>query len=134
MNENDIRHYASLMQELELSALEIREDGISVRLERDKLAAAAPAEAVIVPPAQKSEEGEIVKCPMIGVFYQASAENAEPYVKIGDKVKPGDTLCIIESMKLMNEIKAECAGRILEIYAKNGELVDYGAKLFRIGE
>ena len=74
--------------------------------------------------------GEIIKSPMVGVFYSAPAENAEPYVKIGDDVKKGDTLCIIEAMKLMNEITAERDGRIADILIENGAVVEYGTELF----
>ena len=77
---------------------------------------------------------EEVLSPMVGVFYEAPAENAEPFVKKGDKVKKGDTLCIIEAMKLMNEVTAEQDGTIQEICVKNGDTVEYGTVLFLIGE
>ena len=77
-------------------------------------------------------KGETITSPMVGVFYQASAENAEPYVKIGDNVKKGDTLCIIEAMKLMNEITAERDGKITDILVENGAVVEYGTPLFVI--
>lgn len=77
-------------------------------------------------------EGSIVKSPMVGTFYSKSSPDAEPFVKIGSKVKKGDVLCIIEAMKLMNEIEAECDGEIAEIYVKDEEMVDYGKPLFRI--
>ena len=69
---------------------------------------------------------------MVGVFYAAPAENAEPFVKVGDRVRKGQTLCIVEAMKLMNEIMAEEDGEILEICAENGQVVDYGCRLFRL--
>lgn len=78
------------------------------------------------------EEGNIVKSPMVGTFYLKPAPNADPYVKIGQKVKKGDILCIIEAMKLMNEIENEFDGEVAEILAKDGELVEYGTPLFRI--
>ena len=71
---------------------------------------------------------------MVGVFYAAPAEDAEPFVKVGDKVKRGQTLCIVEAMKLMNEIMAEVDGEIVEIFVANGQVVDYGSPLFRIRE
>ncbi len=138
MNDDDIRRYASLMDELDLSALEIKDEGLSVRMEKNKAAAAVlpkAESAVNAAPAEKKEaEGTFITSPMIGIFYRASAENADPYVETGSRVKKGDTLCIIESMKLMNEIKAECDGRILEICAENGSLVEYGSRLFRIAK
>ena len=70
---------------------------------------------------------------MVGVFYRAPAENAEPYVKVGDHVKAGNVLCLIEAMKMMNEITAECDGVISEICVENGQVVDFGKELFKIG-
>ena len=69
---------------------------------------------------------------MVGVFYQAPAENAAPYVKVGDTVKQGTVLCLIEAMKMMNEITADCDGVIEEVCVENGQVVDFGKELFRI--
>ena len=118
MNEADIRKYAEMMQELGLTGLEITEDNKKVRLER----MAAPAQTDFIS----------VKSPIIGVFYAAPAENAEPYVKVGDQVKKGQTLCLIEAMKLMNEITADQDGVISEICVTNGSIVEFGTELFRI--
>ena len=83
--------------------------------------------------AKKNEpEGNIVKSPMVGTFYTKSSPTAEPFVTVGSTVKKGDTLCIIEAMKLMNEIESEFDGEVVEILAKDGEMVDYGKPLFRI--
>ena len=73
-----------------------------------------------------------VKSPIVGVFYAAPAENADPYVSIGDNVAKGQTLCVVEAMKLMNEIAAEEDGVISEICVANGQVVEYGTELFRI--
>lgn len=137
MNESDIRKYANLMGELGLTGLEITKDNMAVRLER-----AVPAEPVVIAstPASapqwvpKEQEGNYVSVcsPVVGVFYAAPAENAEPFVKIGDRVEKGKTLCIIEAMKLMNEIVAEHDGVIQEICVTNGQMVDYDRELFRI--
>ena len=81
---------------------------------------------------EKIEEGNIVKSPMIGTFYMKPSPDSDPYVEIGSTVKKGTVLCIIEAMKLMNEIEAECDGEVVEIYVKDEELVDYGKPLFRI--
>ena len=78
------------------------------------------------------EEGNIVKSPMVGTFYMKSAPNAKPYVEVGQKVKKGDVLCIIEAMKLMNEIESEFDGEIAEILLKDGEMVEFGKPLFKI--
>ena len=77
-------------------------------------------------------DGNIVKSPMVGTFYIKPSPNSEPYVEIGKQVKKGDVLCIVEAMKLMNEIESEYDGEIVEIYVKDGEAVEYGKPLFRI--
>ena len=135
MNETEIRKYARLMQELGLTGLEVKENLGVVRLER--VGAAAPAVMTAaapvvqdVPAAPASSE---VRSPMVGIFYAAPAEDAEPFVEVGRRVRKGDTLCVIEAMKLMNEIPAEQDGVITGILAKNGQTVEYGTPLFQIG-
>ena len=81
---------------------------------------------------EEKDEYVIVKSPMVGTFYSKSSPNAEPYVEVGKKVKKGDVLCIVEAMKLMNEIESEFNGEIVEICAKDGEMVDYGKPLFKL--
>ena len=107
---------------------------------------AAPAAAVAAPaapaavaesaaptaPAQIASGATEVCAPMVGVFYVAPSPGAEPFVRVGSKVKKGETLCILEAMKLMNEVVAECDGEIAEICANDGDLVEYGRVLFRI--
>lgn len=78
------------------------------------------------------EEGNIVKSPMIGTFYMRPSPDSSPFVEVGKEVKKGTVLCIIEAMKLMNEIESEYEGKIVEIYVKDGDTVDYGKPLFRI--
>ena len=80
----------------------------------------------------KEEQGNIVKSPMVGTFYLRPDPNSTPYVEVGKTVKKGDVLCIIEAMKLMNEIESEFDGTIAEILVKDGEMVEYGKPLFRI--
>ena len=138
MKETDIRKYAGLMKELGLTGLEITEENSKVRLERS---VGAPAKEMIysVPePAGTTQASSEpidyirVKSPIVGVFYASPAENAAPFVSIGDCVRKGQTLCIIEAMKLMNEIPAEEEGVISEICVTNGQIVEYGTELFRI--
>lgn len=81
---------------------------------------------------EKKEEGNIVKSPMIGTFYMKPSPDSAPFVEVGTQVKKGTVLCIIEAMKLMNEIESEFEGKIAEIFVKDGEAVDYGKPLFRI--
>ena len=76
--------------------------------------------------------GNVVKAPLVGTFYAAPAEDAEPFIQVGDSVKKGQTVAIIEAMKLMNEIESEVDGVIAEVLVKNGEMVDYGKPLFRV--
>ncbi|MGI6315553.1 MAG: acetyl-CoA carboxylase biotin carboxyl carrier protein [Christensenellales bacterium] len=138
MKETDIRKYAELMKELGLTGLEITDETNKVRLERSApVSAKEPVYSVReadtgARPAPEDKDCISVKSAIVGVFYAAPAENADPYVSIGDKVKKGQTLCIIEAMKLMNEITAEEDGVITEICVTNGQVVEYGTELFRI--
>ena len=136
MNESDIRKYANLMSELGLTGREVTENDRVVRLERNPAPqTAAPVQTVQVgdvPQSAANEDLIEISSPMVGVFYAAPAEDADPYVQVGDRVKKGQTLCIVEAMKLMNEIVAETDGQIVEICAQNGQVVDFGCPLFRI--
>jgi acetyl-CoA carboxylase biotin carboxyl carrier protein len=91
--------------------------------------AAAPAPAAAAPEVPK---GHIVKSPMVGTFYRASSPGAKSFVEIGSQVKEGDTICIIEAMKILNEIEADKSGTITEILCENGQAVEYGQPLFVI--
>ena len=82
----------------------------------------------------EEKEGVYVSSPLVGTFYAAPEENAEPYVRVGDKVKKGQVIAIVEAMKLMNEIEAECDGVVEEILVENAQTVEYGQPLFRISE
>ena len=136
MNEAEIRKYAMLMQDLGLTGLEVKENVGVVRLERAGAAAPAASAAAAEPVAAQSpapSAGLLIRSPMVGVFYAAPTEDSEPFIKEGDHVKKGDTLCVIEAMKLMNEIPAEQDGVITGILVKNGQTVEYGTPLFQIG-
>ena len=144
MNEKDIRKYATLMKELELTALEFSDENNKViRLERAASYVAVPQQTVISSTeVEKLEVGETsvpqssdiisVKSPIVGVFYAAPTENAEAFVNLGEKVEKGATLCIVEAMKLMNEIHAPESGIIEKICVTNGQMVEFGTELFRI--
>ncbi len=95
--------------------------------------AAAPVAAPAAPAAPAEVQGHVVKSPMVGTFYAASAPGNPPYVAVGAPVKVGDTLCIVEAMKLLNEIDAEVAGVIKQILVENGQPVEFGQPLFVIG-
>ena len=94
------------------------------------LAAAAPAAA---PDAAPAVEGHVVKAPMVGTFYRSPSPDAKPFIEVGQAVKEGDVICIIEAMKLMNEIDADAAGTVKAILVENGQPVEYGQPLFILG-
>lgn len=96
-------------------------------------APAAPAAAAAAPEAAPVSSGHVVKAPMVGTFYRAPNPGASPFTDVGQSVKEGDTLCIIEAMKLLNEIESDFAGTVKEILVENGQPVEYGQPLFVIG-
>jgi acetyl-CoA carboxylase biotin carboxyl carrier protein len=97
--------------------------------------AAAPMAPVSVPAVAVAEEpsGHVVKSPMVGTFYRAASPDAKSFVEVGDSVKEGDTLCIVEAMKLMNEIEADASGVVKAILVENGQPVEFGQPLFLLG-
>jgi acetyl-CoA carboxylase biotin carboxyl carrier protein len=137
------RQLGAVLRELDLTEIEASVGEIRVRLQRSvapvlPLAMAAPV-AAAAPATPVSALGEVgspdlirVEAPMVGTFYRASSPAAEPYVKEGDVVKEGQILCIIEAMKLMNEIETRRSGRIAKILVENGQPVEYGQPLFLI--
>lgn len=146
MDVTKIESLARLMQETGLTALELSEGETTLKLERRQEVIAAPAAPAAVPAVaagaqalgvtheapQPAKEGTLVLSPTVGVFYSAPSPDARPFVEVGDQVKKGDTLCIIEAMKLMNEIPAEVDGTIAEVCVGNGQVVEYNQPLFRI--
>jgi acetyl-CoA carboxylase biotin carboxyl carrier protein len=98
--------------------------------------AAAPAAPATTPAAAEApagQEGHVVKAPMVGTFYRSSSPDAKPFVEVGQAVKEGETICIIEAMKLMNEIEADASGAVKAILVENGQPVEYGQPLFILG-
>jgi acetyl-CoA carboxylase biotin carboxyl carrier protein len=147
---DEIRRLVGLLEEKNLAVFELEVEGLKVKISRN-LPPAAPAPAVapaaaaapMTPEAAVEAEARaqaheaakghhLVKSPMVGTFYRAPDPTSAPFVDIGDSVKKGQTLCIIEAMKLMNEIEADVDGTIAEIYAENAKPVEYGQKLFAI--
>jgi acetyl-CoA carboxylase biotin carboxyl carrier protein len=149
----DLRKLKTLIELVETSGiaeLEIQEGEERVRITRagapsaqtvmlqaaPHVAAAAPVAAPVAPaePATPpAPEGHTVKSPMVGTFYRSASPGAKPFVEIGDTVAQGDTLCIVEAMKLMNEIEADQAGTIKAVLVENGQAVEFGQPLFVIG-
>ena len=147
MKSEEIRKYAELMKELNLSKLSITEKGMTLFLERPHGHGASGPEWAAGQTAWDMEEAAdraaqapdgntagliSVTSPMVGVFYASPAENADPFVSAGTHVREGDVLCIIEAMKLMNEIRAEESGIVEKVCVANGQLVEYGTELMRI--
>ena len=112
--------------------ISVSEGGQPVEIPEMAAPAPAPAPAPAAPAAD-DQSGNIVKCPLVGTFYAAPSEDSPAFVKVGDTVKKGQTLGIVEAMKLMNEIESEFDGVVKEIYVQNEESVEYGQPLFRIG-
>jgi len=107
-----------------------QQGGAPISMPDLSLAMATAAEAVTGD--DDEDEGFVIKSPLVGTFYAAPAADADPFVKIGDRVKNGQVLAIVEAMKMMNEIEADCDGTIAEIYVTNGSPVEFGQPLFKI--
>jgi acetyl-CoA carboxylase biotin carboxyl carrier protein len=161
MDLQQIKQILDLVREHELSEFEIEHDGLRLKVRKDangshaltmpgpapmpamiapssgaNLAPAASAPAALPSPAPPADETEIelavVKSPIVGTFYRSSEPGAASFVEIGSTVKKGEVLCIIEAMKLMNEIDSEYDGEVVNIYVENGQPVQYGERLFAI--
>ena len=131
-----------------LTQFQIEEDGFKLSMKTDKQSKVVVQKQESIPkeiqsvamdeikPAEQKEikkaEGNVVKSPLVGTFYSASSPDSAPFVKVGDTVKKGQVLGIVEAMKLMNEIESECAGTVAEVLVENGEPVEYGQPIFRI--
>lgn len=157
MDSKRLAEIADVMEDRGLTRVRVEEpDGTAVELERASaaqpvavpmpmpsamaapvaapaVAPAAPEPAVQAPAAAPEPKGTEVTAPMVGVFYAAPAPGDEPFVHVGSKVKASETLCIIEAMKVLNEVTAEADGEVLEICVADGDLVEFGSCLMRIG-
>ena len=146
MDSKRLAEIADVMEDRGLTRVRVEEpDGTAVELERASAAQpvavpmpmpsamAAPVAAPATAPAAPESQGTEVTAPMVGVFYAAPAPGDEPFVHVGSKVKAGETLCIIEAMKVLNEVTAESDGEVLEICVADGDLVEFGSCLMRIG-
>lgn len=156
MDLRKLKKLIDLVQESGIAELEVSEGEERVRITSARqsmpshmanvnvpapVAAAVSAAPIVLPaaaaptaePAPAAPEGHIVKSPMVGTFYRSASPGAKSFVDVGSKVGPGDTLCIIEAMKLLNEIEADQGGVVKEIYVENGQPVEYGEPLFLLG-
>jgi acetyl-CoA carboxylase biotin carboxyl carrier protein len=150
-----VRRLVELMQEFELAEIDLRQADQRIRLRKDQdpivvpggyapppQMAAAPAPSAPQPlsaggqaPASATAEsaaGQFITSPMVGTFYVSSSPDSPPFVKVGDQVGPDTVVCIVEAMKVFNEIPAECSGKITAVLVDNGAAVEYGQKLFRV--
>ena len=134
MNIKDIAALAEIVKQNELTKLEINGENIVIERAAQVVQPAVPEQMHTTEPIAevKEKEGVYVKSPAVGVFYTAPSPDSKPFVAVGDTVHKGDTLCIIEAMKLMNEINSEMDGEIAEICVGNGQVVEYDQPLFRI--
>lgn len=156
VNMEELRELIGLLRENGLAELELENEGFRVRLRRDSVPGSsyvadapqqhAPAPAPAPPPpagpahpgtqastaASQDQDLHIIPSPIVGTFYRSPSPSADPFVKIGSNVEPESVVCIIEAMKLMNEIQAEASGEVVKIYVENGQPVEYGQPLFGI--
>lgn len=139
-----IKKLIQLVKDEDITGLAIEEKGIKYEVRREKgqvAMAHAPAHQPAVAPAAKHAEGQpaseddglvAITSPMVGTFYRSPSPEAPPFVNAGDKVEPGKVVCIVEAMKLFNEIESEVGGKIVKILVENGKPVEYGQKLFLV--
>jgi acetyl-CoA carboxylase biotin carboxyl carrier protein len=157
MNQKEIKELIELLVEKDIAEFEMERGDVKLHIRRGGAhetvtatpllaqvtpipvvaASAAPAPAAHVPPPAvaatlEDEELAIVKSPIVGTYYESPSPGSPPYVKVGDAVKEGQVLCIIEAMKLMNEIEADVSGEIVKMFIPNGSAVEYGMPLFGI--
>ncbi len=137
-----LKEYIKVLEDCSLAEIEISDEEDSIRLAKPSAdapvvalsAQGAPAQAASAPQAAApAVSGKTIKSPMVGVFYAASAPDRPPFVSVGSAVNKGDVVCIIEAMKIMNEITADESGTITEILVENGDVVEYDQPLFKIG-
>jgi len=158
MDLDEIKQILDMMRQHDLAEFELERDNVKIRLRKNSAGGwngalppmpsmpyvAAPAPALpaagdgstppspILTPANEDIDLAIVKSPIVGTFYRSAEPGAAPFTDVGQAVKKGQVLCIIEAMKLMNEINAECDGEIMKVYVENGQAVHYGERLFAI--
>jgi acetyl-CoA carboxylase biotin carboxyl carrier protein len=136
-----LRELIRLLEESNLTEIEVEHDDDRIRIRRDPPIVSATSAQSAAPAAsagagsespEASEEGLYITSPFVGTFYRAPSPDVDPFVEVGDQVVVGQVLCIVEAMKLMNEIEAEMPGTVVEVLVENGKPVEFGDKLFRI--
>ena len=156
MNLSELRELFEILEERDITEFELEEEGVKLRIRKGRAESVVSREALPSPAtnlpdgngrgaenpvaAEAAEESArtdglvLVTAPMVGTFYRQSAPGAEPFTRKGEHVEKGQVLCIIEAMKLMNEIESELAGELVEVFVEDGQPVQYGDKLFAIRE
>lgn len=144
MNHSEIQKMVQLMEKSSLSELSVKEKDFEITLKKGgssptvlsvpSVVSSVAADQTSSAPLAKEDAKDIfvIKAPMIGSFYASSSPESEPYVQKGSVVRPDSVVCILEAMKVMNEIRAECSGKIIEVLVKNGAPVEYGQPLFTV--
>jgi len=149
MDLRKLKKLIDLVQESGIAELEITEGEEKVKIVKGGAVSVTPGPAAPAAPAPETrpaapaapaaaepeagQEGRVIKAPMVGTFYRSASPDAKPFVEVGQTVKEGDTVCIIEAMKLMNEIESDAAGAVKAILVENGQPVEYGQPLFILG-
>ena len=138
---DQLRELIRLLDESNLTEIEVEQDDDRIRVRRDPAPVAVVSQAVAptavvgsthASGAPEDDDGNYLTTPFVGTFYRAPSPETDAFVEVGDSITPGQVLCIVEAMKLMNEIESEVAGTIVEILVENGKPVEYGDRLFRI--
>ena len=137
----ELRQLIEMLEQSSLTELEVKTEDGRIRLSKTASLAQATTVVAAQPAAQPTASAEkteaedqdtFVTSPFVGTFYLAPSPESEPFVRVGDSVVPGQVLCIVEAMKLMNEIESDIAGRIVEVLVENGKPVEFGDRLFRV--
>ena len=140
MENRDIYDLMDRFERSSLGVMELEQDGTRIYFEKEKTVTAVTTESAEqaqqkpVPVAEKKSDYAEVKAPLVGVFYTRPAPDAEPYVKPGDRVEKGQVLCLIEAMKMMNELKSPVSGEIVSVKGENGKAVEFDQVLFEVKE
>jgi acetyl-CoA carboxylase biotin carboxyl carrier protein len=139
MDIDELRELINLLKDTDIAEIQIEKDGTKIRIKRQTLISPVEIHETHIKPVEKAKEFEeevqrlvTVTAPIVGTFYRSPSPDAPPFVDVGTKVKKGQVLCIIEAMKLMNEIESEHDGVIVRILVENGQPVEYGEPLFLI--
>ena len=150
MEFDELKKLIELLKDSDITELQLEREGVKVRLKRDKLFSSFDMGALArqaAPPSATQPAGEAEVCapgdedshrlvtvtaPLVGTFYTSSSPDSDPFVEVGDRVKKGQVICIVEAMKLMNEIECETDGQIVKVLVENGQPVEYGEPLFLV--